>query len=42
VFVRPNEEQLQEIDTAFKWLLRQVGIKDFRIHDYATLVHHGW
>jgi integrase len=33
VFVHPNGERLQELDTAFKWLLRQVGIKDFRIHD---------
>ena len=33
VFVRPNGERLQELDTAFKWLLRQVGITDFRIHD---------
>lgn len=33
VFARPNGERLQELDTAFKWLLRQCGIEDFRIHD---------
>jgi len=33
VFVRPNGEWLQELDTVFKWLLRQVGITDFRIYD---------
>ncbi len=33
VFVRPNGERLQELDNAFKWLLKRVGIEDFRIHD---------
>lgn len=33
MFVRPNGERLQELDTAFKWLFRQCGIEDFRIHD---------
>jgi integrase len=33
VFVHPNGERLQELDTAFKWLLKRVGIEDFRIHD---------
>jgi len=33
VFVHPNGNRLQELDTAFKWLLRHVGITDFRIHD---------
>ena len=33
IFVRRNGERLQEIDTAFKWLLRHVGIENFRIHD---------
>lgn len=33
VFVHKNGERFQEIDTAFKWLLKQVGIEDFRIHD---------
>jgi integrase len=32
VFVTRNGESLQELDTAFKRLLRQVGIEDFRIH----------
>jgi integrase len=33
VFVRPNGDRLQEIDTACKWLFKQVGIENFRIHD---------
>ncbi len=33
VFVHPNGERLQSLDTAYAWLLRHVGIKDFRIHD---------
>ncbi|MGC2457041.1 MAG: site-specific integrase [Gallionellaceae bacterium] len=33
VFVHPNGERLQSVNTAYKWLLKHVGIKDFRIHD---------
>jgi integrase len=33
VFVHPNGERLQSVNTAYKWLLKRVGIKDFRIHD---------
>jgi integrase len=43
VFVRPNGARLQELDTAFRWLLRQVGITEifgFTICD--ILLRHGW
>jgi integrase len=33
VFVHPNGERLQSLQTAFEWLLKHVGIEDFRIHD---------
>ena len=33
VFVRRNGERLQELDTAFYWLRKRLGIEDFRIHD---------
>lgn len=33
VFVHPNGERLQSIRTAFRTLLKRVGIADFRIHD---------
>jgi integrase len=33
VFVHPNGERLQSLQTAFEWLLKRVGIEDFRIHD---------
>ena len=33
VFVHPNGERLQSLQTAFEWLRKRVGIADFRIHD---------
>lgn len=33
VFVHPNGERLQSVATAFRRLLKRVGIEDFRIHD---------
>jgi integrase len=33
VFMRANGERLQSLRTPFRWLLKRVGIVDFRIHD---------
>jgi len=33
VFVHPNGDRLQSVTTAFRRLLKRVGIEDFRIHD---------
>jgi len=33
VFAHPNGERLQSVETAYKWLLKHVGIENFRIHD---------
>ena len=33
VFVHPNGERLQSLQSAFEWLRKYVGIEDFRIHD---------
>lgn len=33
VFMRSNSERLQSLRTPFRWLLKRVGIEDFRIHN---------